>query len=389
MQQLLLNVDWLAVSVRYRVKEWRLQGSRYSFINYDGTNVWRKRRIFYNQYAEKVATVLYEPKSSVIDGRAGLIEIANEWLYHGKSPSEIIEELRELRSFDIVGLSRLDLCVDYNPTEEQRTVARMLSEGAASVCGKRNDSQFNSVNTSPFLADAYQGKRICHCMSWGHKTTSVKWKHYYKTKELLDDCGGKMLAKPYIVDCWNEAGLDVRDVWRLEVSLKHCNQLHFRGEPITYDVMHRFPRELYMALYTERFTIRKNEGHMDRSNDTRLDFLPIGEGHGIRVAPPAATTIRNGRITLLRHLLQSLDAEEVVMDDASRERVLEHVVAIVENDGLQNYFRAMVGTDLYSWVESVRVKAYAMLETHAVPVREDLWSIMERGRTFKDDTNKP
>lgn len=382
-QPLLLNVDWLALSVRFRVKEWRGLDPRYSFVDYDGTNVWHKRRIVYNQYAEKVATILYEPKSKIIDARAGLIEVANEWLYHGKSPGDIITELQGWRQFDIVGLSRADLCVDYNPTEVQREVAAQLSSGNYSVCGKRNDSQFNSISKSPMLADWVQGQRICHCQSWGHKTTSVKWKHYYKTKELLDDGGGRVMAKPYIVDCWQEAGLDVRDVWRLEVSMKHCNQLYFHGEPITYDVLHRHPIELYTALYTERFAIRENQGHADRSNDRLIDFLPIGKGHGIRVAPPAATTVRNGRITLLRHLVQSLESEEVLLDDASREDVLQHVVAIVERDGLQNYFRIMVGDDMYGWLEAERVKAYTMLETHSIPTQETIEDIMIRSQKFE------
>lgn len=387
MQPLLLNIDWLALSVRFRDEEWQSSTGRYSFLDFDGTKVWAKRRIFYNEYQEKVATVLYEPKSNIINQRAGLIEIANEWLYHGKSPSKIIKELSDVRSYDVVGLSRVDLCVDYNPTEIQREVWEKISNKTYRVCAKQNDTQFNSTNFSPFLPDIYKGKHICHQMSWGHKTTSVKWKHYYKTKELLDACGGKMLAKPYIVDCWNEAKLDIKDVWRLEVSLKHCNQLRFRGEPITYDVLHKYPRELFMTLYTERFTVRANEGHADSSNDTKIDFLPIGAAHGVRVAPPAATTIRNGRITLMRHLLQSLDEPEVIMDDDSREQVLQHVVAIVERDGLHNYFRAIVGMDLYSWIECMRMKAKKMLETNTIPSRETLWGIMERRRTFEKDAN--
>ena len=148
-------------------------------------------------------------------------------------------------------------------------------------------------------------------------------------------------------------------------------------------MLHRHPIELYKALYTERFAIRENEGHADRSNDRLIDFLPIGEEHGVRVAPPAATTVRNGRITLLRHLVQSLESEEVLLDDASREDVLQHVVAIVERDGLQNYFRIMVGNDVYSWLEAERVKAYTTLADHAIPQREDLWAIMERGRKIE------
>lgn len=389
MQPLLLNVDWLALSVRFRVHDFKPIGGEHYFIDYTGTNVWRKRRIYYNQYGEKIATLLYEPISSIIDQRSGLLEVANQWLYSGCSPKKIIEQIRAARPFDIVGMSRCDLCIDYNPTDYQRIVAEQLASGDCYVGGKRNGSSFWSVVNSKFLADIYQGRTICHCQSWGHKTTGVKWKLYYKSKELADDMGNKAMAKPYILDCWREAGLDKRDVWRLEVSMKHCNQLYYRGEPISFDVMCKHPIELYKALYTERFSIRRAEGHADRSNDEVVEFLPVGKNSGIRVAPPHGTTKRNGRITLLRHLVQSLEAEEVLLHDDSREDVLQHAVNIVERDELQEYFRAMTGDDVYSWVELMRIKADEAKQDHTLPERETLWDIMTRGRTFKDDTNVP
>jgi len=382
MQPLLLNVDWLALSVRFHVKEFKPIGGEHSFVDYTGTNVWRKRRIFYNKYAEKVATLLYEPISSIIDQRAGLLEVANQWLYCGRSPNAIIEDIRQSRPFDVLGMSRCDLAVDYNPTDYQRIVVEQLGKGECYVGGKRNGSAFWSVVKNGLLSDIYQGKTICHCQSWGHKTTNVKWKLYYKSKELVDDMAGRTFAKPYILDCWKEAGLDRRDVWRLEVSMKHCNQLYYNGEPISYEVMCKHPTELFKALYTERFSVRANEGHADKSNDQLIDFLPVGRNGGIRVAPPRGSTKRNGRISLLRHLVQSLDSEEVLLDDDSREGVLEHVKLIVERDALQDYFKVMVGDDLYTWVEMMRVKAYAAIETHTLPDRETLWNIMERGRKF-------
>lgn len=387
MQPLLLNVDWLGLTVAYHSQDWRSLDERHSFVEFDGTNTYRGRRVVYNEFGEKVATILFDPKSGLIKSHFGLIEIANEWLYHGKSPQRILAMLNDWRPFDIVGISRADLCVDYNPTEQQREVAAMLASGECYVGGKRSGSLFWSHVDCRLLADVYQGKRICHCQSWGHKTTAVKWKLYYKSKELADDLGGKMFAKPYILDCWHEAGLDERDVWRLEVSIKHGNQLHFRGEPLTYTVLHKFPTELFKALYTERFKVSRAEGHKDRTNDERVEFLPVGAASGIRVAPPAATTTRNGRITLLRHLVQSLESEEVLLDDDSREGVLEHVQAIVERDGLLEYFHVMVSMDLYTWVEAMRCKAYTTLETHRIPERKSLWDIMEEGRKFEIGEN--
>lgn len=360
MQPLLLNCDWLGLSVLYDTQsDWHRPPFGHTFVDLDGTNVWRKRRILFNEYAEKVATILYEPKSAIIDSRAGLIEIANEWLYHGVGVLKILDMLNDSKYFSIRGLSRLDLAVDFNPTDEQWNIIQRLANGSAYVGGKRSGSGFWSVVKNSRLADRYQGLRIPHCQSWGHKTTAVKWKLYYKSKELLDGLGGSMWSKPYIVDCWRDAGIEKSDAWRLEVSIKDCKQLEYNGQPLDWEVWRNCqPQELFKALYKGRFNVRSNDGHADKSNDKELKFLPIHRSYDIRVAKPKGTTQRNGRITLLRHLITSLDEHEVLLDDASRESVLWHIQDIVEHNGLDSYFSMMVGVSIDDFIEETRCKAY-------------------------------
>lgn len=358
-QPILLNCDWLGLSVLFDFTAgWDKPTGGHFFVDMDGTNVWKRRRILFNEYCEKVATILYEPKSSIIDQRAGLIEIANEWLYHGIGVQRILRILDECRPFVINGISRLDLCVDFNPTDSQWDIIQRLANGTAYVSGKRNGSGFWSSCTNQKLAERYQGHRIPHCQSWGHKTTAVKWKLYYKSKELLDELGGVWWGKPYIVDCWKEAGIDPRDAWRLEVSLKNCNQLDYNGQPLTWSNWTKCrPQTLFAGLYTQRFQVHAAEGHKDKSNDALLEFLPIKYGGELRCAKPKGTVQRNGRITLLRHLVQSLETHEVLLDDDSRESVLWHIADIVERNGLESYFEMMVGEALVDYTEQRRIEA--------------------------------
>lgn len=364
MGHLLLNCDWLGLSVTFPSTDgsfddipnhvWRL---------YDGTNVWRKRRILLNDQGEKVATILYSPKSSIIDQRSGLIEIANEWLYHGISPSRILDMLSTSRPFVVSGINRLDLAVDFNPTDEQRAVIFGLGKKDMRIAGKANETDWWSVSRSSLLADWVQGIRIPHQQSWGHKTSDVKWKLYYKTKDLLDAEGGVCYSKPYIVDCWREAEMDIRDVWRLEVSLHRCNQFLYGGEQLSWPVFKSCnPRILYAGLYNNRFKVRKEEGHKDKTNDTAVSFLPINDGARLQSRRPASTGSRSGRIALMRHLIQSLEGDEVLLQDDTREEVLWMVQNIVERDGLQHYFNAIVEKSVYEWVEDVRIEACRRLE---------------------------
>lgn len=376
MQPLLLNVDWLALSVKFYEDEWRTLPEGHFYVDYDGTNVWAKRRVVYNEFNEKVATLLYHPKSTIIGRYCGLLEIANEWLYHGQSPNRIIQYLYNWRPFDIAGMSRVDLACDFNPTSSQRKIIADLADGKAYVSGKRSGSSFWSVVNSDMLADAYQGRKICHCQSWGHKTTQVKWKLYYKSKELLDSLGGKMFAKPYILDCWEQAELDKRDVWRLEVSVKAANQLDFDGQPLSFGEIKRDAVGVYRSLYGQRFIVRKNQGHKDKTNDEIVPFLPIDAGAKIRCAKAKATHRRNPAVTLLRHLLQSLESEEILLDDTMRENVLRHMEQIVLSNGLSNYFAGIVGESFWDYVESRRLLADTIRQYHVRPAETDMQSLM-------------
>lgn len=386
-QPLLLNVDWLALSVKFLSNSFGSLLDGHFFIDYDGTNVWKYRRIIFNQYNEKVATLLYAPKSSVIASNAGLLEISNEWLYHGNSPDRIIEIIRHWRMFEISGMSRVDLAVDFVPTNRQYNVIKRLASGRAYVAGKRNGSSFWSVVNCHLLAEKYQGKKICHCQSWGHKTSQVKWKLYYKSKELVDAFGGKLFDKPYILDCWEEVGLDRSNVWRLEVSIKDANQINYDGKPITYEVLKRCPRQIFMALYTERFAVRMAEGHKDRTNDRLVQFLPVGRQTGVRCAKAKASNRRNPILTLLRHLISSLESEEVLLDDDTREYILAHVVALVEQHSFSEYFRVIAGENIYDWVESKRLLADEIRTTAKIPEKKNLRDIMERQARAVWETN--
>jgi hypothetical protein len=51
--------------------------------------------------------------------------------------------------------------------------------------------------TDPWVPEMWRGE-VPYDQSWGHKTTDIKWKLYYKTKELRDNAGGNTYDKPYI-----------------------------------------------------------------------------------------------------------------------------------------------------------------------------------------------
>ena len=360
-------IDWLGLSLRLQSEPVPVDG--YVWQDYTATNVWGKRRVLYTDEGDKVLTLLYAPRSSLISSNAGLVEIENQWLYHGGGVERIMEVLQRSVFYEVTGISRLDLCTDFVPDDHQRDVIEGLAEGRYYVQGKRNGSGFWSTNENPkahkgeperrpLLAPEWVGRRIPHCQSWGHKTSDIKWKLYYKTKELLDAGGGRLYHKPYIVDQWRAGGLDERAVWRLEVSLKHLNNLNAWQQRIDLQTVSNFRGSIYSSLYNQRFVIRANQGHVDKTNDDVVPFLSLDNIRGVvSVADSRRLAGHNGRLTLLRHLIASLDDEHVLFDKESRTGVLEHIARVVRRDGLQSYFHAMTGLWFNDYVEDVERRA--------------------------------
>ena len=341
-QRCLYNVDWLGVTMRLRGDIQPIRG--YVWQEYSATNVWAKRRILYTDEGDKVLTLLSEPRSPQIKANIGLCEIGNEWLYHGIGFDGVLKLLSQSQLWDFVGISRLDLCCDFCPTPAQKMIILGLASGEYYVGSKQNGSGFWSTNTNEKLSPMWRGNPIPHCQSWGHKTSEIKWKLYYKTKELYDAGGGKFLTKTYIADRWRIHGLDESNVWRLEVSMKHLNNYSVYGEQIDLNYIRNFGSELFVRMYNQRFKVKLNEGHKDRSNDKVVTFLDMPKlVRAFERSEPKSHRERNGRITLLRHLVESLKDEQVLFDRVSRNAVFEHIFSILERDNLHAYFTSMTG----------------------------------------------
>lgn len=355
-QELLLNCDWLGLSLHIAGEPKPVEG--YIWREYTATNVWNKRRVLWTENGDRVLTLLSEPRSAIISSSAALCEIENEWLYHGGGHRKILDVLEKSVFFNITGISRLDLAVDFCPTEAQKEVIFGLADGEYYIGGKANRVPWWAKVRNNKLHPMWNGKNIPYDQSWGHKTTDIKWKLYYKTKELLDAGGGKFMMKPYIVDQWRLHGMDIRNVWRVEVSVKKCNNYLLYGNRLDLGQIEANFEELFCQLYQSRFQVKLNEGHKDRTNDKQITFLPIDKIiYTLQKRETENERQHNGRITLMRHLVQSLDDEQVLLDRVSRENVYNHIYQIIERDNLNNYFNTMTGQYFEEWVAKKEAEA--------------------------------
>lgn len=316
MQTGLVNCDWLALSCMAvrpfeedtikaadPVLGWRIFEAR-------GTNVWKYRYILYDFDGNKVATILARPLSPLIDARRVCVELANRRLY-GLDPIGDAERITDWLNLKVTGISRLDVCCDFELTPRLAGIVDKMATGDVYVGRYRTGSCWWRAATNT------RG-RSYNCLTWGSKTSGVDWKLYYKSLELEEaEADSK---KPYIVDQWATMGWDVANVWRLEVSLRQVNGFDFAGYGRgDWKAWLTSLGDVFRSMYTTCFITRLNQGHADKRNDTAVTFLDV---EGMRLITRAKSRVSRDCSDPERRLVRKLWMELQQADTLANESMV-------------------------------------------------------------------
>lgn len=330
----LVSCDWLALScflgrpdpIAHYPKGWRLEPQ-------SGTSVWGVREYLFDDHGAKVATYLRAPKSAIMDCRRMVIEVANEWLYNSLILNKL-EIILELYPCVVTGMPRFDLCFDAELDEHAEEVMLKLVSGDI----YKTSTQQGVVWFTKRKRDMYP-----HQISWGAPESTFHWKLYNKYKEIYKE---GYCAKPYIVEKWEALGMRKTKVWRLECSVSDSPKLKVRdGEVVrklTWHDVVECRTSLYLDLYNNKFVLRKNEGHSNKSRDSRewlwgLEKMQKLVGYEERLGESTTDSERR----LLRKLYQEymkVDKSEVVVG------VLEDSIGkMLQKPKLESIFKEMSG----------------------------------------------
>ena len=283
----LVSCDWLALSVMFsqapKGVQWQLRDG-WKMLPQSPTAVWAQRWFIMDADGNKVATVLCEPRSPIIDARRAVIEIANRWLYICNL-EELVDYICNITPMAITGVNRIDLCCDFEMDESKWQVIRMLESSEAYVKALRQAVVWYQTLS---VDDPVAGKRtmkVPHCLSWGGHASTFKWKVYYKWLELQQ--AQPESKKEYIVDMWRQGGLNPEVVWRCEVSITRANGLcRTDGSGLKPLDWFRERVRLWQDIFSDKFVVRMNEGHVDKRNDSVVTFLGVDGCKAIRHALP-------------------------------------------------------------------------------------------------------
>lgn len=160
---------------------------------------------------DEFAEVQSIPYSSILPPYAIIIRFVNRILY---MPDfwEVVSRFLSMNQIEIRGISRIDICADFN---QFATIdPKSLIEGFAAKKYRHIGRGVGSLAFNHGVVNKEYGVNYTG-LTFGTHSSDAHCYLYNKSFELLTQG-----EKPWIRERWKRVGLNQRDVWRLEVSIK-------------------------------------------------------------------------------------------------------------------------------------------------------------------------
>lgn len=214
-----LSIDWLSLFCMYMGDgdEWQpldMPNFAYKRENFGTRQFSRFHRVRIANAEggwDEFAEVQSVPYSSILPAYAIIVRFVNRVLY---MPDfwELADQWLIANKIKVQGISRIDICADFNDFATLSPLA--LVEGFAA---KQFRHIGRGVGSLAFNHEVKHGEYGVHYtgLTFGTHASDAHVYLYNKTFELLTQGD-----KPWIRERWKRVGLDVRSVWRLEVSIK-------------------------------------------------------------------------------------------------------------------------------------------------------------------------
>lgn len=336
-----LNCDWLQYSVHLREAEPEIlcpEGLRIELCQ--GNNIFQHRALVYDARGAKYLTLLWKPYSKVLPANLMTVQVANEFLY---LPDRVgilwsFADLQKIVDCTFNAVGRFDICVDFAGCPARDEFLRHLNSGHYYAQHKSEGSNW----WHEIERDGHKRKQL-HCLTWGSQKSEIKVKVYHKSREQ-GLVSGDEPAKPWIVNEWKQAGMNIKNVWRLEFSLTGAGQLRYKGQPVTLEMITTdgWLLDVFCDLYEHRFVTRINQGRRNghHNNDDRVYLFPFPKrGAGLKWAEPKGQDYElPAAIVLLRSMMRQIDNPAVMAARPTFNDYATTILNLIDNHHLTGYF---------------------------------------------------
>lgn len=318
-----------------------------------GNNIFKFRAILYDFHGDKILTVLWMPKSSMMKYNLALFEVANQWLYCNGGIERAIKLSSEMFDYTFASITRLDLCVDFYASKKRLKIIEGLRLKRYYVGAKRE----GNIWWHSEVGDDY-----IHDINFGSRKSSFKWKLYDKSREIdaIGEC-----KKPHILSCWIENEMPIHKIWRLEVSITKLDEIRIEDKTRPLEVKHGcviylkrclslsdLNDETFYLLYSDfyhrRFQLRKNEGHTRTVNDTRVFLFKMDL---VRFTFPKVTKETEKRDnSMMYRLIEMINNSHGIINNDVFNGLANALFFYVKFNHLDNLFIKNSGCDVEEWL---------------------------------------
>ena len=260
--QFVYSIDWLTFNIKLKdINNPFIQDKGIYYEEREqGTNIFKRVRDYYNTRDELIFTIVFQPHSKIIKNDFGQLQIANKWLYVG-SLSRLVYKIFFQSNFELVNISRIDLCADffnfintYNPLSFIQNVAKgnvfKVNPSSINFWGKTGDYTINY-----------------HAMNVGDRESTFNFKLYNKTKELEEKHDKGYIKTKWIKKLNGYQELkkigETPTIWRLEVSIKDWNKIKIDGKKVieinndVFDILNYHP--YFMQFFISKKFVWKDD----------------------------------------------------------------------------------------------------------------------------------
>ena len=275
--QFVYSIDWLTFNIKLKDinNPFIRDEGIYAEEREQGTNVFKRVKDFYNTRDELICTIVFQPHSKIIKQDFGQLQIANKWLYVGNL-SKLVYKIFFQSNFELVNISRIDLCADFFNFVESYKPVEFINDVAIGIVRKINPSSINFWGkTNGFINDVnnendeevYKHGVKFHAMNIGDRESTFNFKLYNKTKELEEKH-----EKGYIKTKWYKKLQGYEElikmnekptIWRLEVSIKDWNKIKIDGKKVievnseVFAILDYYP--YFMQFFISKKFVWKND----------------------------------------------------------------------------------------------------------------------------------
>lgn len=224
-----INVDWFEIYANLHQPIESGEKGRFFFSTEEvHSRIYRKitkidfvKKSDNGKILQPFCEIVHEPKSSILPPDACSIKVLNSRLY-SEGWQELLSELAKTQEIEYRNITRLDLSCDVNKFAGNTRPEEFLQKIASfeyQRLGKQNFT-IHVGDGKEKIKSNYDGKEIIiekpyiETITWGSIMSGRQLTIYDKTRELKTK-----QYKPWIIETWKLAGLDINNVFRIELRL--------------------------------------------------------------------------------------------------------------------------------------------------------------------------